>query len=54
MTSFFADLLVVKRNLRPCSLFAPDSGRDHHGFIDVRNASTTIAKPLPTPQGETP
>ncbi|MBZ4502936.1 IS110 family transposase [Mycobacterium avium subsp. hominissuis] len=26
--SFFADLQVVKRNLRPCSLFTPDSGHD--------------------------
>jgi hypothetical protein len=28
VTSFFADLQVVKRNLRPCSLFTPDSGHD--------------------------
>jgi hypothetical protein len=28
VTSFFADLQVMKRNLRPCSLFTPDSGHD--------------------------
>ena len=43
VTSFFADLQVVKRNLRPCSLFTPDSGHDPFVAHSVEFPSAGLA-----------
>ena len=58
MISFFADLQVVKRNLRPCSLFTPDSGHDqradgHRQAQCARSAIDSAATILVDP-GATP
>ena len=48
MTSFFADLQVVKRNLRPCSLFTPDSGHDPDPQLGVKQADSVVQQPTHT------